>query len=279
MIVYFNGRFIPKEEVKISPDDRGFVFADGIYEVVRSYRGRFFEFEAHLKRLTRSLREIHISFAESESLRDICEALIRDNDLKEDDATVYIQITRGAAPRKHTFPDKTTRSTVYISASAFQPPEENWKNGIKAVLVPDIRWSRCDIKATALLSNVLANQRAYQNHAQEALFVRDGTITEGSHTNFCAVFDGQLITFPESNYILSGITRGVILKLCREIEIPFREFPVFEKDLKRADECMILGTTTEVTPVIQVDEWKVGDGTPGPVTMKLQKAFRERVSY
>jgi len=278
MIVYFNGRFIPKEEVKISPDDRGFVFADGIYEVVRSYRGRFFEFEAHLKRLTRSLREIHISFAESESLRDICEALIRDNDLKEDDATVYIQITRGAAPRKHTFPDKTTRSTVYISASAFQPPEENWKNGIKAVLVPDIRWSRCDIKATALLSNVLANQRAYQNHAQEALFVRDGTITEGSHTNFCAVFDGQLITFPESNYILSGITRGVILKLCREIEIPFREFPVFEKDLKRADECMILGTTTEVTPVIQVDEWKVGDGTPGPVTMKLQKAFRERVS-
>jgi len=279
MIVYFNGRFIPKEEVKISPDDRGFVFADGIYEVVRSYRGRFFEFEAHLKRLIRSLREIHISFAESESLRDICEALIRDNDLKEDDATVYIQITRGAAPRKHTFPDKTTRSTVYISASAFQPPEENWKNGIKAVLVPDIRWSRCDIKATALLSNVLANQRAYQNHAQEALFVRDGAITEGSHTNFCAVFDGQLVTFPESNYILSGITRGVILKLCREIEIPFREFPVFEKDLKRADECMILGTTTEVTPVIQVDEWKVGDGTPGPVTMKLQKAFRERVSY
>lgn len=278
MIVYFNGRFIPKEEVKISPDDRGFVFADGIYEVVRSYRGRFFEFEAHLKRLTRSLREIHISFAESESLRDICEALIRDNDLKEDDATVYIQITRGAAPRKHTFPDKTTRSTVYISASAFQPPEENWKNGIKAVLVPDIRWSRCDIKATALLSNVLANQRAYQNHAQEALFVRDGAITEGSHTNFCAVFDGQLVTFPESNYILSGITRGVILKLCREIEIPFREFPVFEKDLKRADECMILGTTTEVTPVIQVDEWKVGDGTPGTVTMKLQKAFRERVS-
>jgi len=279
MIVYFNGRFIPKEEVKISPDDRGFVFADGIYEVVRSYRGRFFEFEAHLKRLIRSLREIHISFAESESLRDICEALIRDNDLKEGDATVYIQITRGAAPRKHTFPDKTTRSTVYISASAFQPPEENWKNGIKAVLVPDIRWSRCDIKATALLSNVLANQRAYQNHAQEALFVRDGAITEGSHTNFCAVFDGQLVTFPESNYILSGITRGVILKLCREIEIPFREFPVFEKDLKRADECMILGTTTEVTPVIQVDEWKVGDGTPGPVTMKLQKAFRERVSY
>ncbi len=278
MIVYFNGCFIPKEEAKISPDDRGFVFADGIYEVVRSYSGRLFEFEAHLKRLTRSLREIHISFAESAGLRDICEALIRDNDLQRD-ATVYIQISRGAAPRKHSFPDESTPPTVFISASAFEPPEAYWQKGIKAVLVPDIRWSRCDIKATALLSNVLANQRAYENHAQEALFVRDGAITEGSHTNFCAVFDGQLITFPESNYILSGITRGVILDICRELGIPFREFPVFERDLKRADECMILGTTTEVMPVVQVDEWKVGDGTPGPVTVKLQKAFRERVSY
>lgn len=277
MIVYFRGRFIPKEEVNISPDDRGFVFADGIYEVIRSYSGRLFEFEAHLKRLNRSLREIHIPFAESEALRGICEALIADNDLKND-AAVYIQISRGAAPRKHTFPDKTTKPTVYIAASAFQAPEENWKKGIKAVLVPDIRWSRCDIKATALLSNVLANQRAYENQAQEALFVRDGAITEGSHTNFCAVFDGQLLTFPESNYILSGITRGVILNLCRELGIPFREFPVFERDLKHAEECMILGTTTEVTPVVQVDEWKVGDGTPGPVTVKLQNAFRRLVS-
>jgi D-alanine transaminase len=127
----------------------------------------------------------------------------------------------------------------------------------------------------ALLPNVLASQQARESGAEEAVFVRDGVITEGSHTNFCAVFDGQLVTHPKSNYILAGIMREVVLDLCGELNIPFREFPIFEGESREADELMILGTTSEIMPVVQVDDWKVGDAKPGPITTKLQRAFRE----
>jgi D-alanine transaminase len=275
MIVYFNDHFIPKEEVKIFPDDRGFLFADGAYEVIRAYNGKLFRADSHLQRLARSLRELRLDGPDKENFRDIAEQLVQDNKLEDGEVLVYIQVTRGVAPRRHAFPGNDTPSTVYVTATPFQPPHAEMKQGVKIILVPDIRWARCDIKSIALLPNVLANQQAKENGVAEAIFVRDGAITEGTHTNFCAVFDGELVTYPQNNYILAGITRSVVLDLCRELNIPIREFPIFERDLKKADELMLTSTTSEVTPVVQVEDWQVGDGKPGPITTTLQQAFRE----
>jgi D-alanine transaminase len=276
-IVYFNGRFLPKKEVRISPDDRGFLFADGVYEVILSYGGRLFKPEDHIKRMERGLQELRINCPETEKLKDIAEAMIQKNNFGNNDAKIYIQITRGAAPRTHAFPDPPVSPTIYAAASAFQLSQEKWEHGAKVILVPDIRWARCDIKSVGLLPNTLAFQQAKEQGADEAIFVRDGVITEGAHTNFCAVFHGEIITFPKTHYILAGITRNVVLDLCRELSIPVKEFPFFEHDLTKADECMIIGTTTEIMPVIQVNDWKVGNGKLGPITVKLQQAFRELV--
>ena len=278
MIAYFNNNFVPKEEIKISPDDRGFVFGDGVYEVIRTYQGKLFRMDEHLRRLERSLREIRIAGVDIEILNQISEDLLRRNDLSAKDAIVYIQITRGAAPRKHAFPEQPTPPTIYLTASPLNSSQRRTEVGVKAILVPDNRWARCDIKSVALLPNVLANQQAAEQGADEAVFVRDGALTEGTHSNFCAVFDGELVTYPRSNYILGGVTRQVVLQLCRELAIPVREFPVLQKDLRQADELFLSGTTTEVLPIVQVDEWTVGSGQPGPITRKLQKAFREIVS-
>lgn len=274
MIVYLNGRFMPKDEARISPDDRGFLFADGVYEVVRAYCGRLFLMGPHLERLERSLRLLRISQPE-EDFAEVARKLLRDNGLDTGDATVYIQITRGAvSPRKHAFPDGEVSPTVYAAASPFEPVPEKWEAGVRVVLHPDMRWARCDIKSLALLPNVLAAQYAREHDAEEAVLVRDGMVTEGSHTSFCAVYDGTLVTSPKSNYILGSITRDAVLDLCRKLEIPVREFPIQVVDLSDADECMILGTGAEVTPVVQIDDRKVGNGTPGPVTRRLLQAYR-----
>lgn len=276
-IVYFNDRFLPKKEVRISPDDRGFLFADGVYEVILSYGGKLFKPEEHIKRMERGLQELRINCPETENLKEIAETLIQENNFGNTDAKVYIQITRGVAPRTHAFPDPNVSPTIYAATSAFQLSQEKWEYGAKIILRPDIRWTRCNIKSVGLLPNTLAFQQAKEQGADEAVFVRDGVITEGAHTNFCAVFHGEIITFPKSNYILAGITRDVVLELCHDLSIPVKEFPIFERDLTKAEECMIIGTTTEIMPVVQVNDWKVGDGKPGPLTTTLQRAFRELV--
>ena len=275
MTVYFNGRFMPKEDVKISPDDRGFLFGDGVYEVIRAYKGRLFRAEAHFKRLERSLRELHIDGVDVKELGDVAGQLLQLNHLEHEDAKLYIQVTRGAAPRQHCFPAAGTPPTVYAYVSAFQPPVQKWEHGVRVILVPDVRWARCDIKSVALLPNILACQQAKESGAEEAVFVRNGVVTEGSHTSFCAVFDGELITHPKTNYVLTGTMREIVLELCGQLGIPFREFPIFERDLKKADEIMILGTTSEIMPVVQVDDWTVGSGEPGPIARRLQQAYRE----
>jgi len=275
MIVYFNGEFLPKEAVKISPDDRGFLLADGVYEVIRAYEGKLFQADAHLQRMARSMRELRIHGPSHQQLNDIAERLITDNNLTIGDATVYLQITRGAAPRRHAFPAEDTLPTIYTTASPFHPSVEKMAQGVKVILAPDMRWTRCDIKSISLLSNVLANQQAKESGVEEAVFVRDGAITEGSHTNVGAVFDGTLVTYPKSHYILGGITRQVVIDLCYQLDIPVKEFPILVDDLQKADEMMLMSTTSEVTPIVQVDNWIVGDGKPGLVTVKLQQAFRE----
>lgn len=277
MIGYLNGEFLPKEEITISPDDRGFLFADGAYEVIRCYDGKLFKNEAHIQRLGRSLKALRIEFPEVNELTGVAEQLIEKNNLNTDQATVYFQATRGVAPRTHRFPVNPVPATIYASASPFQPHQDELDNGIKVILVSDTRWSRCDIKSISLLPNILAHQQARDNGAPEAIFIRDGAITEGTHSNFFGVYDGQIYTAPESNYLLPGITRQVVLDLALIMGIPVKKFPILETQLKHADEIFIAGTTVEITPVVRVDEWTVGNGKPGPITKKLQTAFYEYI--
>jgi D-alanine transaminase len=226
MIVYLNGQYVPKDQAHISPDDRGFLLADGAYEVIRAYRGRLFRAEAHLGRLARSLRELGIGGVEVASLGGVADRLVRDNGLAGGDATVYLQVTRGAGPRSRAFPDPPLAATVYGTASAFAPPAEQQRSGVRIALLPDIRWARCDIKSISLLPSVLAGQRAKELGVEEVVLVRDGAITEGTHTNFAMVLDGTLVTPPRSQYLLAGITRQTVLELCRELGIPVEEFPI-----------------------------------------------------
>jgi D-alanine transaminase len=277
MLVYLNGSFIPNGDARISVDDRGFVFADGIYEVIRVYDGRLFMAEAHAQRMRAGLGAIRIQDA-GEAVLAAAERLLDENDLRHGDATIYIQITRGVAPRRHAFPEGSVPPTVYVTAKPFrQHPTSYWDDGVAAITVPDTRWSRCDIKSISLLPNVLANQAAREAGAFEALFVRDGVIIEGSHSNLFAVLDGEIITYPECNYILPGITRRLVLELARELALPVREGHLLQERMSDVEEMFLTGTTTEVMPVTRVDAQRVADGRPGPVARRLQQAFRDRV--
>lgn len=272
MLAYYNGQYLPKQEIAISPDDRGFLFADGLYEVIRSYRGELFQLDAHIQRLNYGAREIRLKETDFSFLGEVAQRLIRENGL-HGDSTVYIQVTRGAAPRLHRFPPVDTPSTVYATAQPFAPKTKEIEEGVNVILVPDLRWARTDVKSVGLLPNVLAQQQAIEQGASEAIFVRDGALMEGTHTNVFAVIDGQVITQPRTRNILGGITRQVVLGLCRELSIPFEEKPILEHDARRADEMMITGTTTEITPAIRLDGEQIRSGEPGPVTRRLQEAF------
>jgi D-alanine transaminase len=271
--VYFNGAFVPKDEVRISPDDRGFLFADGIYEVVRAYGGRFFRLEPHLGRLENGLCGLAISGVRVADLRDVVRQLLEQNGLAGADATVYLQVTRGAAPRVHAFPDPPVPPTVYAEARPFKPRGDPTV-GVSVITMPDIRWARCDLKTVGLTANCLANQRAKEAGAIEAVFVRDGVAIEATASSFFAVVDGEVRTAPRSNYILPSITRQVVLDLCREAAIPHREAPVFLDDLGRASELFLAGTTLEVMPIVRLDGRTVADGRPGPIARKLYPLFQ-----
>lgn len=275
MIVFHNGRFLPKAEVCLSPDDRGFLFGDGAYEVVRASQGRLFRAAAHWQRLQYSLSAIEIGCPEPGALDQIAAELLEQNQLRTAEATIYLQVTRGVAPRKHAYPRPPVISTVYGFAAPFEPPREKCRAGVRVITTPDQRWSRCDLKVISLLPNVLANQQAQAAGAQEAVFVRNGVITEGSHTNFAAVREGALLTHPESHVILSGITRRAVLELCGELNIPILEVPLRESELETVDEAMLLGTTSDVMPVVRINHLQIGGGHPGPVTRRLQAAFQD----
>jgi D-alanine transaminase len=271
-IVYFNGAFLPKNEVHLSPDDRGFLFADGVYEVARSYEGRLFELDAHMRRLATGLCELQIVGLDVPAVTLVLGELLRRNDLLRGQATVYVQVTRGAAPRIHAFPDPPVPPTVYAEARPFVRRADP-AQGVAVITVPDVRWARCDIKSVSLLPNVLANQRARAAGAIEALFVRDGVVLEGSNTAFLAVIEGEVRTAPNSNYILPSVSRDVVLRLCAREGIRHRETAVFADDLARADELFLASTTLEVMPVVRVDGRPVGDGRPGPMTTRLGALF------
>lgn len=271
-IVYLNGNFLPLQEAKISPDDRGFNFADGVYEVIKYYKGRPFRMDDHLDRLVRSLGEVRISYPDTGVFPGILQELLELNGLRGSDAGVYIQITRGAHRRVHHFPE-TIQPTVYLSAFPFGSFTEWLENGIGVITREDIRWMRCDIKSVSLLPNTMLYDEARQNGAGECILVRDGLVTEATHSTVFGVKDGRLYTHPLSNLILPGITRKVILEMCILHGIPFEEKPMPESMLTGMDELFIAGTGSEITPVVNVNGKIIGDGKPGVLTRKIQGIF------
>ena len=277
-IVYLNGQFLPRAEARLSVDERGFFFGDGVYEVTRVVRGRLFEWERHARRLARGLRELRIEPGlDIDAIRSLQERLVRENEMLEGQGTVYLQITRGAAPRTHHFPPAGTPATVFLSASPFTPPNELRGRGVAVVTYPDYRWSRCDLKTVNLLPAVMAKQFASDNDCFEAVFVRDAVVTEGSHTNFFGVIGGEVRTYPNSNYILPGVTRDVVVELARELSIPCSETPIYRHEIARLEEAFLTGTTTDVMPVVAIDGKPVGNGRPGATTMRLYEALAGRL--
>lgn len=276
--VYLNGQFLPRSEAKLSVDERGFFFGDGVYEVTRVVHGRLFEWPRHAARLARGLRELRIAGAPSmDELLEIHHRLIEENGVTKGQGTVYLEITRGAAPRTHAFPPAGTPPTVFLSAGPFNPPNEQRAAGVAAVTYPDYRWSRCDLKTVNLLPAVMAKQHAVDLGAFEALFVREAALTEGAHTNVFGVIDGVLRTYPNSNYVLPGVTRDVVVELAHELGIPVSETPIFVHEFARLEECFITGTTSDVMPIVALDGRPVGNGRPGAITMRLYEALAGRL--
>lgn len=277
MIVHLNGKFMPVAEASISPDDRGFLFADGVYEVVYGYEGFLFRAESHWKRMHRSLGELRIRGCEDLDFDALSQELLRQNRLTETDAYVYIQITRGAAPRDHA-PPTGIEPTIYAFARPMKKIGALQRSGCKVVTAPDVRWLRCDIKSISLLPNVLAKEAAVEAAAFETIMIRDGKITEGSSAGFAAVFNNQLVTAPLGNLILPSITREVTMELCQQLGISVAEEFIPAASMHGAQEAMIMSTTAEIMPVIEIDGQPVAGGTPGPICRKLQEAFRTRVA-
>jgi D-alanine transaminase len=271
-IVYLNDRFINKDESFISTDDRGFYFADGVYEVIKYYRGIPFCFEDHMIRLKNSLSSVRIDFDIS-TLHELSDQLIEDNLLKDENAGIYIQITRGVAPRIHRFPGKDVKPTLFLKAFAMPSSLEDLQNGIRVISREDIRWLKCNVKSIALLPNTLLFQEAVEQNAGECFLVRNGFYTEATHSNILAVMGGTVYTHPDSNLILPGITKKVVIRLCDELCIHLTERPIEKNETDRFDECFITGTGSEIMPVIKIDGHPVGNGNPGPITKRLQEEF------
>ncbi len=272
-VVYFDGRYLMKSEVTVSPDDRGFLLGDGIYEVAAAYDGRFVALDRHMDRLRASLREARIDDTVADPLESVFGELLERNGFNESgNAMVYLQVTRGVAPRTHAFPKTKVRPTVYAYAAPF-PDMGDLASGAGAITRPDLRWSRCDIKTISLIANCMANQEAKESGNFEAILIRNNVALEGTHTSLFGVIGGEVRTAPLSPLILPGITREIVVGLCRDNDMPLREEAMTESELRNADELFITGTTTEVVPIIRLDGEPVGNGRPGPLTLKLENLY------
>ncbi len=279
-IAYVNGSFVPMRDALVPIEDRGYQFADGIYEVCLYIAGRYWDLDGHLTRMERSLSELRMDAPMSRgALQIIMAELVRRNGLKN--ALVYIQATRGVAPRDHAFPPAHTPLSLVMTAKRFDlnGSDAIAAKGVSVITQPDIRWGRVDIKTVSLLPNVLAKQAAKDANAAEAWLVRDGVVTEGSSSNAWIVDrDGALITHPKGFQILGGITRETALACAAELQIKVHERPFTADEAKSAAEAFITSATNLVTPVIAIDGTLIGDGAPGPVAMRLREAYKLRAA-
>jgi D-alanine transaminase len=275
-VAFVNGAFVPLAEAKVSIEDRGFQFGDGIYEVVRTYHGRPFSLEAHLARLDRSAAALDLTqpYSRAEWTHHILDGIKR---AAYPEAKIYLQITRGVAPRDHAYLDEM-KPTVVMTVREFHPLDRSVQAiGVAAMTTEDIRWGRCDIKSVNLLANVLARQKVKQTQVFEAIFVNEGLVTEGAVSNVMVVQRGTVVTAPEGPRILSGVTRGIVLDLALSEGLVVQERFFSQADLYQADEVFLTGTTVEILAVVRIDGKVIGDGQPGPITQRLAASFTSRV--
>ena len=272
--VYLNGEFIASDQAKVSVFDRGFLLGDGVYEVIPVYAGQCFRLEGHLKRLQHSLDGVRMTNPLSDSeWQNMIEQLIERNG--GGDQSVYLQVTRGVAPRDHVFPEGVVPTSFAMSNPLQSVPDSYKVKGISAITLPDIRWQNCHIKAITLLPNSLLKQQAHDAGAQEALLIRDGYLTEGSASNAFVVIDGQIHTAPKDEKVLPGITRDLVLELARKAGITVVEQAVSEQQLHNADEIWISSSTKEVLPVTILDGAMVNSGMPGEIWKKIDTLYQD----
>lgn len=272
-LAYWNGSYLSLDEVKISPLDRGFLFADGVYEVVAVYDGRIFELEAHLDRLARSLAAIRIDPGlDRAALAAVFQRLAET--APRPAATIYMQVTRGApAQRSHAFPASAQASILAFAGALKRLGRAQQEDGFALVSAPDVRWLRCDIKSIALLPSVLAAQNAAEAGALETVMLRDGLVSECAASNVFVVKDGRVATPIADHRILDGINRRLVLRLAAGLGIAIEERDVTEAELRAADEVWITSTTKELAPIVRLDGAAVGSGRPGPVWRQVRDAF------
>ena len=268
--VYLNGEYLPLSEAKVSVLDRGFLFGDGVYEVIPAYSGKLFCLEAHLQRLSNSLNAIRLNVPlDTEQWLDILRPLLVEGEAQY----IYLQITRGVADKRdHAFPDQC-EATVFAMCSAIVPFMHD--EGVKAITLDDTRWALCNIKATTLLANLLLRQQAVDNGCAEAILIKDGYATEGAASNIFAVIDGVLITPPNSSEILPGITRDVIIDLAKVNGLSLREEVISLEELQAASEIWLTSSIREILPVSTLDNKTVGNGKIGPMWKVMQKLFQD----
>lgn len=272
-IAYLNGEFLPLEHARLSVLDRGFLFGDGVYEVLPVYGRRLFRLDHHLQRLDQSLAGIRLANPlPAEEWRSLLEEVVARN--AEPDQSVYLQITRGAAKRDHAFP-RGVAPTVFAMSNPLAPMQSYVKErGVAAITLEDIRWRYCNIKAIALLPNILLRQQALDTGADEAILIRDGEVTEGAASNVYIVRDGTLTTPPKGPFLLPGVTRDLVLELAAAHDIPCREAPVTRAQLMEADEVWLTSSTKEVLPVTCLDEQPVSSGLPGPLWKHMIELYQ-----
>lgn len=273
-MILFNDQILPKEEVHINFEDRGYQFGDGVYEVVNIYNGKPFLLDEHFVRFERSLNEIKISLSVPiKEIKTKIVELINVNNVYN--GIVYFQASRGVSPRQHQFPINSDSVLIGYTSEKKRNINKILK-GIKVVSTKDIRWLRCDIKSLNLLGNLLAKQYAIENQADEAIQIRDNIITEGSSSNFFIVKNAKLYTHPANNFILKGITRDLVEKIANDLGIPFIEQELTLNEVLSADEAFITSTSIEITPVLQFDD-KIISKKSGPVTKVLQEEYFKHI--
>jgi D-alanine transaminase len=274
MICYLNGDYLPIEEARISPLDRGFIFGDGVYEVIPVYSGQPFRMLEHLQRMQRSMDRIGLSNPHSiEKWEALCTELIARNE--GGNQGLYIQVTRGVAPRDHAFP-KASVPTVFMMCNPMRPAPAQWRSeGAAAITARDERWLNNDIKSTALLGNVLARQKSVEAGAVETILLRDGLLTEASSSNVLVVRDGLILSPPRSNLLLPGTTFDVVIELAKRHGMPYELRPVTEAELRSADEIWVTSATKEVLAITRLDGQPVGDGKPGPVWRQMDRHYQD----
>ena len=268
--VYLNGEYLPLDQAKISVMDRGFLFGDGVYEVIPCYLGHLFHLDAHIERLTASLHGIGMENPyNTKQWAEIFAPLIDNNE----NQYIYLQITRGVAPKRdHAFP-ANIEPTIFVMCNNIVP-FAGLDTGVKAVTMNDSRWQYCNIKAIALLAHLLHRQTAVEQDCTEAILIKNGFVTEGAASNVFAVINGVMVTPPKSERILAGITRDVILELAEKHSLPYREAEISLDELKTADEIWVTSSTREIIPVVELDEQPVGDAKVGKVWQQINAIFQ-----